>query len=377
MSKLRINPDMVIFNSKHKMILDLFKKHEQLAISPRYLSVLNGFSTPVDSNEVSNDPHLLSWFSREEIQLIIGEFQKKDVLLTQDKSDDSRFGFSTLNQAVRYFYYSGLTFAGDQYIGISTEAKRLQKVTDEEPQIYKEYNGKQTDDVSLPNPSEKLEMNVYDMFLNRQTIRFCNKGIKIGLQRIADLFYYSLGETAVVTSNIGTALYKPTATPGARAATECYFISLDDSIPKGIYHYSVKKHLLECLNTGDFRNKAKEISGGQMQLDTTSGLIILTERMDRLVWKYPNAGAYKSALIETGMVSQNMALIGTFLNLGVGFIEAFNDQKAIDLLKLNPNQEFVGGIITVGDSTGLNRFDRPGIFDYINYEKEQKNEQQD
>lgn len=362
-----MNCDMVIYNHNGNIILDLYKEHRQLSIKCEYLPVVFFFKEEHFKEELYKEN--MNFLNTIELEAILNELVDKKVLVYVDEYDKkgSPLGIDSLNKSIRYYYWANRIFGDEKYNSTYNEFLTLMNKRSTQPPVYKEYSGKK---YKLPFPKE-VKADLIKTMLDRQSIRYVDSDDKLELQELSDILYYANGETAfALDSGMGPAVFKTIPTPGGRAASELYFInfSLSD-IPIGIYHYSVKEHCLELLSRGDFKEDFFHICGGQLQVRLSNGLIVITERIDRVIWKYQDASAYRSMLIETGALVQNVYLISAALGVATGVIGTFRDTILEELLNINPNIEFTTAIFTLGKKKNLTRFDRPSLHDYKEYDE--------
>lgn len=362
-----MNLDMVIYNQSGNIILDLYKEHRQLSINTKYLPILFFFSEANYEEELYYQD--FPDFDNITLENIVAEFITKKVLVYVNESEEKNntLGIDTLNKSINYYYWANKVFTEEKYNSTYDEFMTLMDKRKSQPNIYKEYPGEKYD---LPFPQE-IKEDLMTTMLKRESIRYVDPQKKINLQDLSNILYYSNGETAyALDSGIGSAIFKTLATPGGRAASELYFVNFSLSeIPLGIYHYSIKSHNLELIKKGNYRDDFFNICGGQIQLNLANGLLVATERIDRIIWKYQDASAYRSALIETGELAQNIYLTATALKVATGIIGTFRDNMLENLLDIDPALEFGTAIFTLGKKEGLTRFDRPTLEEYREGEK--------
>jgi SagB-type dehydrogenase family enzyme len=102
-----------------------------------------------------------------------------------------------------------------------------------------------------------------------------------------------------------------TPSGGARNPYEAYIYARNvDGLEPGFYHYSAIEHSL-----GRVRSNAlplpSELLGDQEWTDEMPCVVILTAFLDRTMWKYEDANAYRVVLIEAGHIGQNLMLAAT------------------------------------------------------------------
>ena len=172
---------------------------------------------------------------------------------------------------------------------------------------------------------------------------------KIKKQRFSDLMYYSFGISSIAkgTNNINLHLrVYPSA--GALYPIEVYIAIFNvEEIEKGIYHYNVLNHSLEQILFGDYKEYLAKICLAEDIMMNVNMLIILSAIFKRTTIKYGIRG-YRFALIEAGIVSQNITMVAEGLGLGSCMLGGFYDDEIHKLLKIDGVNEAVVNVMTVG-----------------------------
>lgn len=359
MMLFQINNDIVIFFKDSKIILDLYKSHKQLAINKKFFKVLLYFSSPKDIEKLNTNE-----FEDESINLVsvTKEFINKGVLVPVNFAKDD-YSIDTFNKSIQYFYWANKEDKDENYQSTYNEFWELNKKRYLQPSIYKNYASSKT--INLPFPTE-FSSDLLKSITNRQSIRYTLHNNDISLQTLSNLLYYSNGEASYAFDmGMGEAIFKYIPTPGGRASSELYLVNFEvNSIPYGIFHYSVKSNSLELIKKGNFRKIMFNIAGNQEQIKTTSLMLISTSRIDRIAWKYQDAAGYRAIYLEAGALMQNLYLLASALELGIGVIGTFKDKEIDSYLNLDPDKEIVTALYTVGKRKNLTRFDRPTLEEY-------------
>lgn len=197
------------------------------------------------------------------------------------------------------------------------------------------------DQLILPTPTA-IKIDLEKTILERESFRnFASN--RVNLNKFSDLIYYSAGIRDY--SKSGEKRNYPSG--GARYPLEVYPIVFNvEKIKKGIYHYHVKTHSLECIL--DDVSKEEVISQfDQLWIKKSALLFIITAVFDRTEVKYKDRG-YRHILTEYGHMAQNLYLMGTGLGLGVCSIGGFNDKGINKLLDIDGLDESVVGVVAVG-----------------------------
>ena len=96
---------------------------------------------------------------------------------------------------------------------------------------------------------------------------------------------------------------------GARYPLELYILQCTEqqALPPGIYHYNVRTHALELVQSRTFTGSDQERMSPLPWFTKIHGLICISAVFNRTVGKYGTRG-YRYVLLEAGHVGQNMLL---------------------------------------------------------------------
>ena len=120
-----------------------------------------------------------------------------------------------------------------------------------------------------------------------------------------------MGITGETTNCVGALPLGMTPSGGARNPYEAYVVALGvDGLEPGVYHYSAADHDLGRISANHLP-KISELVGGQEWADAMPCLVLLCAKLDRTMWKYEDANAYRVVLIEAGHIGQNIMLAAT------------------------------------------------------------------
>lgn len=133
----------------------------------------------------------------------------------------------------------------------------------------------------------------------------------VPLSILSECLYAGMGITGETQNCIGKLPLGMTPSGGARNPYEAYaLVRQVEGLAEGIYHYSASEHSLECHYEGPLP-AFSELIGGQEWADTMPCLLMLCAHMDRTMWKYADANAYRVVMIEAGHIGQNVMLAAT------------------------------------------------------------------
>lgn len=133
----------------------------------------------------------------------------------------------------------------------------------------------------------------------------------VPLSILSECLFAGMGITGETENCVGKLPLGMTPSGGARNPYEAYVLVRNvEGLPPGIYHYSAKQHSLECRMAGPVPSFC-ELVGGQEWADTMPCMVLLCAKMDRTMWKYADANAYRVVMIEAGHIGQNVMLAAT------------------------------------------------------------------
>jgi SagB-type dehydrogenase family enzyme len=158
---------------------------------------------------------------------------------------------------------------------------------------------------------------------------------KLPAGELATLVRGTWGQTGWLDGGLlGPLIAKTSPSAGARHPIECYVLAWRVAgLEAGLYHYSVRRGLLERLRRGDFREQAVRFAAGQRFVRHAAFLCLMTAVADRVFWKYSSSDAYRLFFLDAGHLAQTFVLLATARNLGA-FTTAAMEESAIE--------EFIG-----------------------------------
>jgi SagB-type dehydrogenase family enzyme len=209
------------------------------------------------------------------------------------------------------------------------------------PLLYKEYAGAQR--ISLPPPQKIGGLSTTEAILQRRSVRsYSNQDLS--LEELSNLLYYTCG----INSERWGRKLRAAPSAGALYPIEIYVVlHRTEGLVPGLYHYAVKDHALEQLQTEDLRGEIVFRGLGQEFLGKANLVLVFTAIFQRLRWKYQER-AYRYALLEAGHLGQNVYLVGTSMGLGVCAVGAFLDDELNSLLGIDGQEEAAVYTLAVG-----------------------------
>jgi SagB-type dehydrogenase family enzyme len=167
--------------------------------------------------------------------------------------------------------------------------------------------------IALPAPEIAGEFP--QVLLNRRTWRRFGNG-PVEQADLATILGLSLGVQQWVRSEFGRLPLKTSPSGGARHPIEAYVcVRRVTDISPGLYHYAADVHRLERMRRGDMTDRCRAWMPHSEYFAKAAFLVVLTAVLERQLWRYPYARAYRAALAEAGHVCQTFCLASTWRDL--------------------------------------------------------------
>ncbi|MCX8281625.1 SagB/ThcOx family dehydrogenase [Phyllobacterium sp. 0TCS1.6C] len=159
-------------------------------------------------------------------------------------------------------------------------------------------------------PKVRHSSALLELMARRRSSRLAS-GRPLQLRSLAECLFAGLGITGRISTAAGDLPLTMTPSGGARNPYEAYVLARNvEGLVAGIYHYSAAQHSLARLDVDD-QPAYSLLTGGQEWVDTMPCLVVLCALMDRTMWKYVDANAYRVVLMEAGHIGQNIILAAT------------------------------------------------------------------
>ncbi|MGN9764762.1 SagB/ThcOx family dehydrogenase [Micromonospora sp. SD12] len=245
-----------------------------------------------------------------------------------------------LGPAATYYHLASRTLGSDVFRSAAQDAAVL-RAKSNQPEPVKEHDGPR---IALP-PTDPPPVDFTTVLAARRSTRWFDPDNPVPLPAFAALLRWTAGiRREVDVSGVGTALLKTAPSGGARHPVEVYPVVRDvEGLEPGIYHYAVRRHELVRLAPAPGEDRLREWCGGQPHAAQAGFLLMYAAVLDRTVWKYPAARAYRALLLDVGHLSQTVYLTATALGLGTFFTAATRDAPVEDALGLSwPDEVFLG-----------------------------------
>jgi SagB-type dehydrogenase family enzyme len=181
--------------------------------------------------------------------------------------------------------------------------------------------------IPLPGGFDMPRGGLWELLLRRRTQRQFAR-IPVSLGELATVLLWTWGKTHLLHHPVvGPIVFKTSPSGGARHPTEVYPVVLRVAgLDPGIYHYSVRWHALELVRAGMFEELAVAMCAQQPWVHDAAVTFILTAQVERSMWKYPHAHAYRVLLLDAGHLGQTFQLVCTALGLAPFTSAAMDDE---------------------------------------------------
>lgn len=199
--------------------------------------------------------------------------------------------------------------------------------------------------VPLPSPLEHT-VDLLKLINTRESVRHYAK-MPLSLADLSWLLWATQGVKKGHESGIHTLRTVPSA--GARHPFETYLaVNQVETLESGLYQYLPFEHALAPVPVEEgLSPRLAAACLDQSMLQTCAVTFIWTAVPYRTTWRYGQRG-YRYMHLDAGHVCQNLYLGAEAIGAGCCAIAAFEDDNVAEVLHLDPAQEFVIYLATVG-----------------------------
>jgi SagB-type dehydrogenase family enzyme len=164
---------------------------------------------------------------------------------------------------------------------------------------------------------------------------------------LAHLSYLIWASTGIQRTEQGYE-FRTAPSAGALYPIETYIVANQvTGLEPGVYHYGIRNHELERIQTGDMRPRIVAAALGQEMCGQAPAVFVWTAIFARTQWKYAQR-AYRYIYLDAGHVAENLALAAVSLDLGSCPIGALFDDEVNKLLEVDGAEESVVYMSVVG-----------------------------
>ncbi len=204
------------------------------------------------------------------------------------------------------------------------------------PSSHREYPSAKRIDLS---PFVPLKTNPFSCSQIKRSSTWLTEERALG--ELSRLLYFVYGVTALVPYPPNPILLRATPSAGALYPNEIYILQRDSPTQEfyKVCYFEAKTHSLlefsdltvstQQLHTACFENPA---------LSEASYLVLVTADFSRSAWRYQERG-YKRALLDTGHILSNLALLAPVFHKSCTLIPDFHDDQLNALLRLESGNE--------------------------------------
>lgn len=209
------------------------------------------------------------------------------------------------------------------------------------PKTFKTYPGKTR--ITLPAPNLGDGAGLWETIQKRRSEREFRQ-VALSQQQVSQLLWACQG----ITATDGDYLFRAAPSAGALYPVETYTVinSVQD-LESGIYHYAVREHALEQLQTGNFGAQFARAALNQDMVRQAAVVFIWTAIFQRSKWKYGDR-AYRYIYLDAGHIAAQLSLAAVALGLGSCQIAALFDDEINALINVDGAKESVVYMSVVG-----------------------------
>ena len=212
---------------------------------------------------------------------------------------------------------------------------------EDQPSVYKDYPD--APETELPAPAFPSSVDLREVVSRRRSVRtFAKKAVTLG--QLSTMLWASAG----ITRRTANFEYRAAPSAGALYPIETYLVANNvEGLEPGVYHYPVRKHVLQQLSKGEFGKAAAEAALDQ---DIAAGAavdLVWTAVFARSVWKYRQR-AFRYVYLDCGHIAGQLSLSAVALGLGSCNIAAIYDGEMNALLGIDGERESVLYMCCVG-----------------------------
>jgi len=209
------------------------------------------------------------------------------------------------------------------------------------PELYKTYPGSRK--IGLPAHDARGSAPLDQVLRKRKSIRDFIRD-PLTTEQLSFLLWASTG---IHRREMGYS-FRTAPSAGALYPIETYVaVNNIEGLDAGVYHYSIKDHSLEELQTGSFGDKLAAAALGQRMCAEAAAVFVWTAIFRRTNWKYGQRG-YRYIYLDAGHIAENLALASTALELGSCEIGALFDDEVNKIIGVGGIEESVVCMCAVG-----------------------------
>lgn len=266
-------------------------------------------------------------FERANLDTVVRGFVRLGLLLREGSVEARR------DEQVEKIWGTWLPAAGllhfssrDVEYSVGPEVKRyLLKLARERPAPapVKHYRG--APQIELPAPDRSGDL-ARTLLARRTWRRFDSR--PLSMADLATLLWLTWGVQAWLEVPIGHVALKTSPSGGGRHPIEVYVLARRvEGLRPGLYHYAPDTHRMEFLRRGASSRQISAYVGGQDWFGGAAAVMLMTAVFPRTMWKYRDAGSYRTICMEAGHLGQTFCLVAEGLGLAPFCTQALADSR--------------------------------------------------
>jgi SagB-type dehydrogenase family enzyme len=305
---------VVAYWREDELVFENYLRRVSMSADPRSISILHFFDawrTPAECCVSMSD------FDRASVAAVVRQLINLGFLLrrgSREAERDARLEkvWRPWLPAAGFLHFSVRDAA--YQIDDATLLRELRRREREQPAPPAVKSYPKAHRVALPAP--RREGDLPRVLLARRTWRrFAPEAVELG--NLATLLGLTWGVQGWCELAAGPPVaLKTSPSAGARHPIEVYVLARKvNGLRPGLYHYAADSHQLELLKRGTSRRQIRRYLGQQWWFDSAAAVMLMTACFSRSQWKYEDAGAYRTVLLDAGHLCQTFCLLATWLGL--------------------------------------------------------------
>lgn len=308
--RFRRSPFLVVYWKDARLLAHNYAHRRVVQIAPHLLSILDACTVWRSVDDLAADLHISDAQARLSVRVLTAQslLQRSDA--PKDARDTAMAALSEWNPAAGFFHTATKQVRFLARPAARALARRRAGIR-AMPAPVKKLRGAPT--VRLPRPDHAGEFP--EVLLARRTWRRFGAG-PVPFSDLATVLALTAGVQQWVPTEFGRLPLRTSPSGGARHPIELYVcVNQVTGLRRGLYHYASDVHRLEEMRRGDVTQRVRVWMPQSEYFAKAAFLVVLTAVLDRQVWRYPYARAYRAALAEAGHVCQTFCLTATWLGL--------------------------------------------------------------
>jgi SagB-type dehydrogenase family enzyme len=334
--RFRRSPFLVVYWKDARLLVHNYARGSVVEVAPHLLSILDACAAWRSVDDLVADLQISVAQARFSVRVLIAQSLLQQSDESPDARDTAMAALSEWNPAAGFFH---TTTKKVRFLGRSAAralAKRRSRVR-AMPAPVKRLRGAPT----VPLPRTDYVGEFPEVLVARRTWRRFGSG-PVPLANLATVLALTAGVQQWVPTEFGRLPLKTSPSGGARHPIELYVcVNRVTGLRRGLYHYASDVHRLERVRGGDFTQRLQRWMPHSEYFAKAAFVVVLTAVLDRQVWRYPHARAYRAALAEAGHVCQTFCLTATWLGLAPFCLMGLDDAEIEKDLRIDGVRETV------------------------------------